>query len=152
MEAHNYRLRRATTGEWVAGVVFLALTLPLVIMTAGMYPGDSVRIGGGSADPEVYATDVATVPRGNPTEEGESVATAPPVAASSDQRSAAAPIVPPSTSQQAAQTPPTGAAGSISKAASTNGAAAPSVESQPVLAPNGIVNPNAPTNQPPPFE
>ena len=49
MEAHNYRLRRATTGEWVAGIVFLPLTVPLVIMTAGMYPGDSVRIGGGSA-------------------------------------------------------------------------------------------------------
>ena len=29
MEAHNYRLRRATTGEWVAGIVFLPLTVPL---------------------------------------------------------------------------------------------------------------------------
>jgi hypothetical protein len=151
MEAHNYRLRRATTGEWVAGVVFLPLTVSLVILTAGMYPGDSVRIGGGSADPD-YAGDVATAPRSNPTEEGQSAATAPPVAASSDQRSAAAPVVPASTNQPAAQTPLTSVADSTSRVTNANDASAPSVESQPVFAPNKIVNPNAPTNQPPPFE
>jgi hypothetical protein len=149
MEAHNYRLRRATTGEWVAGVAFLPLTVSLVILTAGMYPGDDIRIGGGSADPD-YASDIATAPRSNPTEEGESAATAHLVAAGSDQRSAAAPVVPARTSQEARA--PLSVAESTSKVTNANDATAPSVESQPVLAPNRIVNPNAPTNQPPPFE
>jgi hypothetical protein len=51
MEAHNYRLRKATTGEWVAGFVFLPLTLPVALLSGGTYPGRDIRLGGGTAEP-----------------------------------------------------------------------------------------------------
>lgn len=51
MEAHDYRLRKATTGEWVAAIIFLPLTLPVTLLSAGTYPGSDIRFGGGSAEP-----------------------------------------------------------------------------------------------------
>lgn len=142
MEAHSYRLRRATTGEWVAGLAFLPLTIPLAVLTAGEFPGSDIRFGGGSADPNVYPVDVTAVPSD----------TAPaPLAASTNQRTVAVPLVAASTDHQAVQSPATRVAESTSKEANATIATPPSAASQPVVHPNQIVNPNALTNQPPPF-
>jgi hypothetical protein len=151
MEAHNYRLRKATTGEWVAGVAFLPLTVSLVILTAGMYPGDNVRIGGGSADPDANATDSAVAAGNSTVEQSESPAAAPPVSVSttvaaapvvaSTTPSEAAPPVSVNTNQDAVAAPP------LSITNSQNGAVAPAVS-----APRPVVNPNALTNKPPSFE
>ena len=51
IEERDYRLRKATTGEWVAGFVFLPLTLRLAVLSAGQYPSSDIRYGGGSAEP-----------------------------------------------------------------------------------------------------
>jgi hypothetical protein len=139
MEAHNYRLRRATTGEWVAGIAFLPLTLSLVVLTAGLYPGDAIRIGGGSADPEGHEYDAAAVARSNPVEQSEGAATPPPVAARTAQSVATVPAVAVSTGQTTV--PPV--------AARTTQSAVPVL---PVAAPLPVVNPNAETNERVPFE
>jgi len=51
MEARNYRLRKATTGEWVVAIIFLPVSIPLSVLTAGQWPGSDIRYGGGYADP-----------------------------------------------------------------------------------------------------
>jgi hypothetical protein len=53
MEAREYRLRKATTGEWVAGIAFLPVTIPLTAIGAlgGGYIWSDDRMGGGSAEP-----------------------------------------------------------------------------------------------------
>lgn len=51
MEAHDYRLRKATSGEWWAGVLLLPVTAPLVVLSGGTFPGSDIRYGGGNADP-----------------------------------------------------------------------------------------------------
>jgi hypothetical protein len=141
MEAHNYRLRRATTGEWVAGIAFLPLTIPLAVMSAGQYPGSDIRYGGGSADPEVNGYEAAGVPRSNSVEEGERTAAAPPVDATTTQGVAAPPPVAASTPQRAAAVLPVAAVTAQSVAATP-----------PIAASRPAVNPNAVTNQRVPFE
>ncbi|MGB8684433.1 MAG: hypothetical protein WCD12_16220 [Candidatus Binatus sp.] len=152
MEAHNYRLRRATTGEWVVGVAFLPLTVPLVILTAGMYPGDAVRIGGGSADPDANASDSAVATGNTTIEQSESPVAAPPVSASTT--AAVAPVVA-STTPSVAAAPPVSVNTNQGAVAAppisiTNGQNAPAAP--PVSAPQPVVNPNAPTNKTPSFE
>lgn len=53
MEAREYRLRKASTGEWVAGIAFLPITIPLSALVAlgggNLWSDD--RFGGGNAEP-----------------------------------------------------------------------------------------------------
>jgi hypothetical protein len=53
MEAREYRLRKPTTGEWVAGITLLPVTIPLTVLGAcgGSYIWSDDRIGGGNAEP-----------------------------------------------------------------------------------------------------